>query len=159
LPCACVIISVRAQRSSLLPWVVAFKAFKTIVLTILGASLLVTRHDNPVDILARIALAVHLPFTSELLNRAMAVAARLTVANQTGLAISAFGYALLIGTEGIGLYLRKPWGRWFTIIATSSLLPLEVYELVRQVTPLRIVILLANVAIVVYLCRRKEDFQ
>jgi uncharacterized membrane protein (DUF2068 family) len=119
-----------AQRSSLLPWVVAFKAFKTIVLTILGASLLVTRHDDPVDILARIALAVHLPFTSELLNRAMTAAARLTVAKQTALAITAFGYALLMGTEGIGLYLLKPWARWFTIIATSSLLPLEVYELV-----------------------------
>jgi uncharacterized membrane protein (DUF2068 family) len=148
-----------SQRSSLLPWVVAFKAFKTIVLTILGASLLVTRHDDPVDILTRIALAVHLSFTSELLNRAMTVAARLTVAKQTGLAITALGYALLMGTEGIGLYLRKPWARWFTIIATSSLLPLEVYELVRQVTPLRIVILLANIAIVVYLYRRKEDFQ
>jgi uncharacterized membrane protein (DUF2068 family) len=148
-----------AQRSSVLLWVVAFKAFKSIVLTILGVSLLVTRHDDPVDILARIALAVHLPSTSELLNRAMTVAAPLTVAKQTGLAITALGYALLMGTEGIGLYLRKPWARWFTIIATSSLLPLEVYELARQGTPLRTLILLANVAIVVYVYLRKEQFQ
>jgi hypothetical protein len=37
--------------------------------------------------------------------------------------------------------------------------PLEVYELVRQVTPLRTLILLANVAIVVYVYLRKEQFQ
>jgi uncharacterized membrane protein (DUF2068 family) len=34
-----------------------------------------------------------------------------------------------------------------------------VYELVRQVTPLRTLILLANVAIVVYVYLRKEQFQ
>jgi len=148
-----------ARRSSLLPWVVAFKAFKTIVLTILGVGLLVTRHDDPADILTRTALAVHLPSTSEWLHRALTIAARLTVAKQTGLAITAFGYALLMGTEGMGLFLRKSWARWFTIIATSSLLPLEVYELVQNMTPLRLVILLTNGAIVVYLYRRKNDFQ
>jgi uncharacterized membrane protein (DUF2068 family) len=153
------VISEVARRSSLLPWVIGFKAFKTIVLTTLGVGLLVTRHDDPADILARIALAVHLPSTSELLHRALTLAAGLTVAKQTGLAITAFGYALLMGIEGMGLFLRKPWARWFTIIATSSLLPLEVYELVRVMTPLRIVILLTNCAIVVYLYRRKEDFQ
>jgi uncharacterized membrane protein (DUF2068 family) len=147
------------ERTSLLPWVVAFKAFKTMALTGLGVSLLVTRHADPVDMLMRVAFAVHLPFTSEVLHRAVTAASNLTVAKQTGLAIVAFGYALLMGSEGIGLYLRKPWARWFTIAATSSLLPLELFEIFHQVTWLRIVILLLNIAVVVYLYRHQEYFQ
>jgi uncharacterized membrane protein (DUF2068 family) len=83
----------------------------------------------------------------------------MTVGKQTALALTAFGYAALMGTEGIGLYLRKPWARWFTIIATSSLIPVEVYEIVREVHLLRVVILVVNVAVVVYLYRRKEVFE
>jgi len=54
---------------------------------------------------------------------------------------------------------RKPWARWFTIIATSSLIPIEVYEIVRELHPIRVFVLLANVAIVIYLVRRKELFE
>ena len=73
-----------------------------------------------------------MPLTSRLLNRVLTLLAGLTMTRQTALAASAFGYALLMGTEGIALYLRKPWARWFTIIATSSLIPLEVYEIARR---------------------------
>jgi uncharacterized membrane protein (DUF2068 family) len=147
-----------SPRRSLLPWVVAFKAFKTITLTALGTALLVTRREDPVDVLVRLALAVHLPFTSELFNRALTAASRLTVGKQTALAITAFGYAALMGTEGVGLYLRRPWARWLTVVATSSFVPIEIYEIVRDVTPTRVIILLVNVAIVMYLYVRKEEF-
>jgi uncharacterized membrane protein (DUF2068 family) len=147
------------RQRSLLPWIVAFKAFKTITLAGLGLTLLATRHGDPVDLLFRGALAVHLPVTSRLFERALDVAMRLTIGQQTALAVTAFGYAALMGTEGIGLHLRKPWARWFTIIATSSLVPIEVFEIARAVSATRIVILIANVAIVVYLARRKEIFE
>ena len=38
-----------------------------------------------------------------------------------------------------------------SIVATSSLLPLEIYEVVKRVTMLRIAVLVSNVAIVAYL--------
>jgi len=145
-------------RSSPLSWIIAFKAFKTVTLTGLGVILLATQHDDPVDLLTRLALAIHLPLSSELFDRALGFALNLTVGKQIALAITAFGYAVLMGSEGIALYLRKRWARWFTIGATSSLLPIEVYEIVRDVRPLRVLVLLANVAIVVYLFQRKELF-
>jgi uncharacterized membrane protein (DUF2068 family) len=148
-----------ARHGSLLPWIIAFKAFKATTLTAVGITLLATRQSNPVDLLIRLALAVHLPLSSELFGRALTFATRMTVGKQTALALTAFGYAALMGTEGIGLYLRKPWARWFTIIATSSLIPVEVYEIVREVHLLRVVILVVNVAVVVYLYRRKEVFE
>jgi uncharacterized membrane protein (DUF2068 family) len=151
-------IAVRHSRG-LLPWIVAFKAFKTLTLTTLGVTLLTARHSDPVDVLTRIALTVHLPVSSRLFDRALRFAANLTVTKETALAFTAFGYAALMGTEGVGLYLRKPWSRWFTIGATSSLIPIEVYEIVRELHPVRVLVLLANVAIVVYLVRRRELFE
>jgi uncharacterized membrane protein (DUF2068 family) len=82
----------------------------------------------------------------------------ITVAKETALGVTALAYAALMGTEGVGLYLRKRWARWFTIVATGSLIPLEIYEIVRAPHPIRILVLLANVAIVVYLARRKDAF-
>jgi uncharacterized membrane protein (DUF2068 family) len=146
-------------RSSALTWIIAFKVFKAVTLTGLGIILLATRHDDPVELLTRFALTIHLPLSAELFDRALRFALNLTVRKQIALAIAAFGYALLMGSEGVALYLRKPWARWFTIGATSSLLPIEVYEIVREVHPLRVVVFLVNVAIVVYLFRRKELFE
>lgn len=154
---ACYAGAVR-RAPSLLTWIIAFKAFKTITLITVGIALLATRHDDPVDLLMRGALAVHLPLTSALFDRAFRFALNLSVGKQLALAITAFGYAVLMGSEGVALYLRKPWARWFTIGATSSLLPIEVYEIVREVHPVRVIVLLANIAIVVYLFKRKELF-
>jgi len=147
------------RRATLLPWVIAFKAFKAIALTALGIALFVTRRTDPLDVLVRMALAFHLPMTSALFVYAYRLATRLSISHQTALALTAFAYAGLMGTEGLALYLRRPWARWFTIVATSSLIPLEAYEVVREPRPLRVLILSANAAVVGYLWKRKEVFE
>ena len=67
------------------------------------------------------------------------------------LSIGTFFYSALFLTEGTGLALRKRWAEYLTIISTASLLPLEVYEIVKRADAARIVVLVANIAIVVYL--------
>ena len=57
------------------------------------------------------------------------------------------------------MHFRKPWARWFTIGATTSLIPIEIYEIVREVHLVRVLLLVANVAIVLYLVRRRELFE
>lgn len=140
----------------MLAWIIAFKAFKALTLTALGVGLLTTRHSDSVNLAMRLALALHVPVTSRLLNRVLAFLAGLTMTRQASLAATAFGYALLMGTEGVALYLRKPWARWFTIIATSSLIPLEVYEIARRPHLARVAALVANVAVVAYLWWRDD---
>ena len=147
------------DTGSALPLIIGFKALKATTLTMVGVALLVTRHDDPVDLVVRLALTVHLPLTSELLDKALTFALGLSVGKQIALGITALGYAVLMGAEGIALYLRRPWARWFTIVATSSLVPIELYEIVREPRPLRILILLVNLAVVIYLYRRKELFE
>jgi hypothetical protein len=100
-----------ARRGGLLPWIIAFKAFKAVTLTILGVTLVVARHSDPVQALLHLALAVHLPLTSRLFQRLMQSAGSLTITRETALALTAFGYAALMGTEAVTLHLRKPWAR------------------------------------------------
>jgi uncharacterized membrane protein (DUF2068 family) len=57
----------------------------------------------------------------------------------------------LLLTEGVGLWLKKRWAEYFTIIVTCSLIPLELYEIEKRVTFTRIAVLLVNMAIVWYL--------
>jgi uncharacterized membrane protein (DUF2068 family) len=65
-----------------------------------------------------------------------------------------FIYAGLFLTEGIGLWLMKRWAEWFTVIITSSLVPFEVYELYRDPSATKILVLVINVAVVIYLLYR-----
>jgi len=150
---------VTARRASLLPWIVAFKAVKATLLTALGISLLLAVHRDPVDLVLQLATAVHLPLTSDLFDRLVTLAVRTTPRKEVGAALTAFGYAILMGTEGVGLYLRRSWARWFTIGATGSLMPFEAYEIVKEPGAVRVLILLVNAALVVYLWRRKEIFE
>jgi uncharacterized membrane protein (DUF2068 family) len=67
------------------------------------------------------------------------------------LSVGTFFYSALLLTEGAGLLLGKRWAEYFTIIATSSFIPLEVYELTKRVSSPRLVVLLLNVVVIVYL--------
>jgi uncharacterized membrane protein (DUF2068 family) len=147
------------SRDFLLKWIIAFKALKSSSLAGLGIWLLATRHNDPTDMLIRAAMKLNLPVTSQLMQRALSFAANLTVHRRMALAATAFAYSALMGTEGIGLHYRKPWARWFTIIATGSLIPFEVYECARRLSLLRFVILVINILVVIYLVKRKEIFE
>jgi uncharacterized membrane protein (DUF2068 family) len=63
-------------------------------------------------------------------------------------------YAAVFLVEGVGLLLRRRWAEYLTVIATASLLPLEVYELVERLRATRALIVAANLAIVLYLIAR-----
>jgi uncharacterized membrane protein (DUF2068 family) len=67
-------------------------------------------------------------------------------------------YALLEGAEAVGLWYQKRWAEYLTFIATTALLPLEIYELTHRVSALKIVTLIVNIAVVVYLLLAKRLF-
>lgn len=67
------------------------------------------------------------------------------------LSVGTFVYAAIFLVEGVGLALQKRWAEYFTIITTSSLLPLEIYELARRVNIGRSLALAINLAVVAYL--------
>jgi uncharacterized membrane protein (DUF2068 family) len=67
-------------------------------------------------------------------------------------------YGMLEGVEAVGLWLQRRWAEYLTFLATTLLLPLEVYELAHRVTPLKIFAFVLNLAVVVYLLYAKRLF-
>jgi uncharacterized membrane protein (DUF2068 family) len=70
------------------------------------------------------------------------------------LGVIALAYATLYMIEGIGLWHQSRWAEYLTIVATSLLIPLEIYEITRRVTVPRVTALIVNVAAVIYLIYR-----
>lgn len=50
-----------------------------------------------------------------------------------------------------GLWFDREWGKWMGAVTAGIFIPLEIYEIVHHVTLLKIVLFLANLAIVIYL--------
>jgi uncharacterized membrane protein (DUF2068 family) len=74
------------------------------------------------------------------------------------LAIAAIAYALLEGTEGVGLAMRRRWAEYLTVIATGILIPYEAYEVIHHVTLFKVGALALNLAVVGYLAYSKRLF-
>ena len=65
-------------------------------------------------------------------------------------------YTAVVLTKGIGLWMRRAWAEWLTVIATGSLIPFELWELITRPPGRRLAIgatLVLNVVIVWYLTR------
>jgi uncharacterized membrane protein (DUF2068 family) len=74
------------------------------------------------------------------------------------IAIGIASYGLLFCTESIGLLMEKRWGEYLTVISTASFIPLEIYEILKHNSPIKICVTVLNLAIVVYLIvRLKRD--
>jgi uncharacterized membrane protein (DUF2068 family) len=72
--------------------------------------------------------------------------------------IALIAYALLEGIEGFGLWWGRRWAEYLTFLATSILLPLEIYEIINRGTVLKVIGFLINLAVVIWLLYRKRLF-
>ena len=108
-------------------------------------------HKDLGDVLERWIEALRLDPGERFLDAALARASDVSTAQIRKVGVGSFIYAAFFFTEGMGLWLRKPWGEWLTIIITSSLVPIEVYEIYRHPGWVKVVVLTINVVVVVYL--------
>src|ERR1700691_2696568 len=67
-------------------------------------------------------------------------------------------YAVLEGTEAVGLWLGKRWAEYLTFLATIIFVPYEVYELAKGVSALKVLALVLNLAVAAYLLFAKRLF-
>ncbi|MBV9193963.1 MAG: DUF2127 domain-containing protein [Solirubrobacterales bacterium] len=75
-----------------------------------------------------------------------------------GVAIALLAYGLLEGVEAVGLWMTKRWAEYLTFVATTILLPLEIYEIIHKGTVLKVIGFIINLAVVVYLLFAKRLF-
>ena len=74
------------------------------------------------------------------------------------LLITATIYAVIEGVEAVGLWRERRWAEYLTVIATAGFLPFEVHELLDKVTIGRVIALVVNLAVLVWLVRSKHLF-
>src|SRR5437660_12001256 len=74
------------------------------------------------------------------------------------LSVATFIYSAVFLTEGTGLALGQRWAEYLTIVTTASLLPLEVYELAKRASIGKVLALVINIAVVVYLVLQLRRF-
>jgi uncharacterized membrane protein (DUF2068 family) len=67
-------------------------------------------------------------------------------------------YAALEATEMVGLWFNKRWAEYLTFVATTALVPYEIYELTLGVSAFKVVTLVINLAVVIYLLLAKRLF-
>ena len=140
--------------SRLLRLIAVFKLLKAVLLIAVGVSALKLLHQDVASVVEHWVATLGLDPGKQYVGRALQKAANLTPNKIKGLGIVSFIYAALFLTEGIGLWLLERWAEWFTVIITGSLVPVEVYEIHRHPSPLKILVLIINIAVVGYLLYR-----
>src|SRR6202167_960110 len=144
----------KSSQDGLIRLVALFKLLKAALLIIGGIGLLKLIHMDVATELDHGMVKLGFDPGSHYVNQAIQKATNLSPNKIKELGLTSFVYAALFLTEGIGLWLLKRWAEWLTVIITSSLVPLEVYEICRHPTPIRIIVLVINIAIVGYLIYR-----
>jgi uncharacterized membrane protein (DUF2068 family) len=67
-------------------------------------------------------------------------------------------YTFVLAIEAVGLWFQRRWAEYLTFVETTVLVPIEIYELTTRVSPLKIVTLVLNLAVVIYLAVAKRLF-
>ncbi len=131
--------------------IAVFKFLKSAMLIALGVGAFRLLHKDVGEILEHITEAMRLDPGNRFVDAVLMKASLLRPEQIKRLGLGSFLYAALFLAEGTGLWLRKPWGEWLTVIITSSLIPVEIYVIYRHPSWVKAVVFVINIAIVGYL--------
>lgn len=70
------------------------------------------------------------------------------------LALLALGYSVIRFVEAYGLWKTRRWAEWVAATSCAIYLPLEMYELAKRITWLRVGTFLFNIALLIYMSWR-----
>ena len=144
----------KEKGSATLLAIAIFKLVKCVLLILVGIGAIRMLHRDIGDVVEHWINILRVDPDNHLVHRIISKILAVTPGQLKALSIGTFFYAAILGTEGVGLLLRKHWAEYFTIISTGAFLPLEAYELARHVTMAKVIVLLINAAIVWYLIAR-----
>jgi uncharacterized membrane protein (DUF2068 family) len=143
-----------SSHNEILRIIAVFKLLKSACLVVVGFGILKLIHQDAGSQLEHWVAMCGFDPGSRLISEAIDKAANLPPHKFKEFSAASFIYAGLFLTEGIGLWRMKRWGEWVTVTITSSLVPLEVYEIFHHPSAIKIFVLLINIAVVVYLVYR-----
>jgi uncharacterized membrane protein (DUF2068 family) len=129
----------------------AFKFASGLLLVALGIGIFQDVQSDPTKGAEHIISTLKLDPDNRYIHAAIEKLSGIGPKQLRAIGVGTFLYALMYLVEGGGLLLGKHWAEYFTVAATGLFIPLEVYEVARRITPVRLAVLAINVAIVAYL--------
>lgn len=139
--------------------IVFFKCLKAT--SLIAASLLcfwLGRKSDLHEALQNVILWFHVNPTNPHVEKVLAKLTPLQPRTLEEIGAGALVFAAFILVEAWGLHNRRVWAEWLTIVATSLLIPVEIYELYEKKSVGKLVALVINVAVVIYLARHRFLF-
>ncbi len=131
-----------------------FKLVKGLLLAATGAGALSLLHKDVEKTLSHWIALLRVDPDNEMIHGMASRLFSLTPRQLKEISAGTFFYAALLLIEGIGLLMRKGWAEYLTVITTAALLPVEIYELIKRFTGIRVGVLILNLMIVGYLIWR-----
>ncbi|HEY3973773.1 MAG TPA: DUF2127 domain-containing protein [Candidatus Sulfotelmatobacter sp.] len=144
----------KANHDRVLQMIAVFKFFKAATLVALSLGAFRLLHRDVGQVAEHWVKTIGLDPGNRWIDMALARAASLRPEQIRKLGLGGLLYAALFLTEGTGLWLQKRWGEWLTVIITGSLVPVEIYEIYRHPSAVKVAVLVINVGIVFYLINR-----
>jgi uncharacterized membrane protein (DUF2068 family) len=149
-------VKTRAHVSATERWIVVIGVWKLLeaaLLLILGIGVLklLHMHKDLVDVVSDFIVNIGRDPEGHFANLILDKVALIDPHRLKQISMAVFAGAGLHIIEGVGLVLRKVWAEYITLILTASFLPWEMIEIIRHLTWIRVVLLLVNLAVVIYL--------
>jgi uncharacterized membrane protein (DUF2068 family) len=135
-------------------WLIIIGVFKILegtLFVLLGLGIVRLLHRDIGDMLLRLAMSLRIDPESHFVNLVLEQVQLLTPRKMQLISAGIFLKAGLDYLEGIGLALEKNWAEWLTIGLTASFLPLEIFEIARHFTWVKVGVTLLNVLVLIYL--------
>ena len=131
--------------------IAAFKILKALGLMAVGFGALHFLHRDVAAVIANWVDLLRIDPQHPYLRSLLEKVANVDDKKLRELSAGTFFYSALFLCEGVGLALRKRWAEYLTIISTASLMPIEILEIYKKPSAAKVVLLLVNLAVVVYL--------
>ena len=128
-----------------------FEGAKGALVLLAGCGLLLLVHKDLNQTASELIRHLHMNPARKYPQIFLDLAGRINDTNLWAMACAAIVYSGVRFTEAVGLWLNRGWAEWFGLLSGSMYIPIEIYEVVRSATLLKMTLLIINAVIVLFL--------
>jgi uncharacterized membrane protein (DUF2068 family) len=131
--------------------VASVEFIKGLIVLLAGFGVLSLVHRDAWDVAESFLEWLHISPDTHYAQVFLNLADQVTDAKLWAVAVGATAYSSLRFVEAYGLWKERAWAEWLALISGAIYLPFEIYELVRQPDWVHVIILVVNLAVVLYM--------
>jgi uncharacterized membrane protein (DUF2068 family) len=144
-------MALNGKMTRALKAVAIFEACKGLLVLFAGVALFSFIHQNIQIAAEQLVGHLHLNPAKNIPKIFIEASGNLTDGRIRLLALFALFYSSMRFVEAYGLWFAKRWAEWFALLSGCVYLPIELYEIIKGVTWLKMVLVLINLVIVLYM--------